>query len=84
MCSSPLPETFVAAVHRHLARTASRLAAVRLEDLAGERQPVNLPGTVLEYPNWRRGSASDLDALAASGLFNSVTAAMRSERPREG
>ena len=80
---SPLPEDFVAAIHRHLARTASRLAAVRIEDLAGERQPVNLPGTVLEYPNWRRRLGVDLDSLAATGLFRSVTQAMRAERPKE-
>ncbi len=80
----PLPAVFVGAVHRHLARTASRLAAVRLEDLAGERDPVNLPGTVLDYPNWRRRLGIDLDALPASALFRTVTEAMRSERPREG
>ena len=81
--SPPLPEDFVAAVHRQLSRTASRLAAVRIEDLAGERQPVNLPGTVLEYPNWRRRLGADLDSLAATGLFRSVTEAMRGERPGE-
>lgn len=81
---APLPESFVVAVHRHLARTTSRLATVRLEDLAGERQPVNLPGTVLEYPNWRRRLGVDLETLAAGGLFSSVTAAMCSERPKEG
>ena len=81
--SPPLPENFVAAVHRQLSRTASRLAAVRIEDLAGERQPVNLPGTVLEYPNWRRRLGADLDSLAATGLFRSVTEAMRGERPGE-
>lgn len=41
-------------VHRYLARTPSLMVAVTLEDLALEREQLNLPGTVDEYPNWKR------------------------------
>ena len=75
------PDAIVAAVHRHLARTPSRLFAVRLEDVAGERAPVNLPGTVDEYPNWRRSLPIDLDDLPDRPLWHEVTAALRAERP---
>lgn len=77
-----LPASLVVAVHRHLARTASRLAAVRIEDLAGERDPVNLPGTIDEYPNWRRKLSVSIEDLSAAPLFRSITEAMRIERPK--
>ena len=60
----------------------SRLFAVRLEDLAGERAPVNLPGTVDQYPNWRRRLPIDIAALPDQPLWREVTAALRAERPR--
>jgi 4-alpha-glucanotransferase len=77
------PAAIVAAVHRHLARTPSRLFAVRLEDLAGERAPVNLPGTVDEYPNWRNRLPLALEDLPDAPLWREVTAALRAERPRD-
>ncbi len=76
------PDAIVAAVHRHLAGAASRLFAVRLEDLAGERAPVNLPGTVDQHPNWRRRLPIDIAALPDQPLWREVTAALRAERPR--
>jgi 4-alpha-glucanotransferase len=76
------PAEIVAAVHRHLARAPSRLFAVRLEDLAGEQAPVNLPGTVDQYPNWRRKLALALDDLPEQPLWRDVCTALRDERPR--
>jgi 4-alpha-glucanotransferase len=76
------PAAVVTAVHRHLARAPSRLFAVRLEDLAGERAPVNLPGTVDEYPNWRRKLSVPVEDLPDQPLWRHVYAALRAERPR--
>jgi 4-alpha-glucanotransferase len=42
------------AVVGFLARTKSRLLAISLEDLLGVIDQPNIPGTVNEYPNWRR------------------------------
>ncbi|TCD16270.1 4-alpha-glucanotransferase [Oricola cellulosilytica] len=42
------------AMHRFLARTSSVLAAAQIEDIFGLEEQANLPGTVLEHPNWRR------------------------------
>jgi 4-alpha-glucanotransferase len=78
------PDGIVVAAHRHLARTPSRLFGVRLEDLAGERAPVNLPGTIDEYPNWRLRLSVDLADLPRQPLWRDVLAALRSERPRDG
>ncbi|HEX8168176.1 MAG TPA: malto-oligosyltrehalose synthase [Beijerinckiaceae bacterium] len=55
------------AVVRYLARTPSVLNAVQYEDVTGELNQPNLPGTGDEHPNWRRKLAADLDAIAAPG-----------------
>jgi 4-alpha-glucanotransferase len=51
---------------RHIAGTASPLALVPLEDLLGLTEQPNLPGTVTEYPNWRRRLAPDSEGLHAT------------------
>ena len=42
------------AIHVYLARSASALVALQVEDLVGMTEPVNVPGTSHEYPNWQR------------------------------
>ncbi len=46
-------DELVEALHGYLARTPARLVGVYLPDAVGDRRPVNQPGTVDEYPNWR-------------------------------
>ncbi|MCE6961517.1 4-alpha-glucanotransferase [Cereibacter sphaeroides] len=77
------PEALIVAVHRHLARAPSRLFAVRIEDMAGEVAPVNVPSTVSEYPNWRRKLGVPLEQLADTPLFRDIAGALAAERPRE-
>ncbi|MFL5231575.1 MAG: malto-oligosyltrehalose synthase [Microvirga sp.] len=54
-------------VLRYLARTPSALNAVQYEDVLGELNQPNMPGTQDEHPNWRRKLASDLHTVAAPG-----------------
>ncbi len=49
----PTPEEFTVALYAYLTRTPAMLIGVSLADVAGERRPQNIPGTVDEYPNWR-------------------------------
>jgi len=46
-------EQTVAALHRFLTWTPSRLLCVSLSDAVGDRRTQNQPGTIDEYPNWR-------------------------------
>jgi 4-alpha-glucanotransferase len=46
-------EQTVAALHRYLTWTPSRLLCVSLSDAVGDRRTQNQPGTIDEYPNWR-------------------------------
>jgi 4-alpha-glucanotransferase len=80
--AAPLPVDLAVAVHRFLARTPSRMMVARIEDLGGERQPVNLPGTIESYPNWMRRMRVPIEELAETPLFSEITRALSAERPR--
>ena len=75
-------EERAAALHRYLARSACELAAVQLDDLAGELEQANLPGTVAEHPNWRRRCSRTIDAVTKEPRAGRLLAIMRAERPR--
>ena len=69
------------ATYRYLGRTRSDLALVQLEDALGQREQVNVPGTVDEQPNWRRRLGVSLEEFERHPLFTAVSRAMRDERP---
>lgn len=48
------PQPAVDAALRHVAKSPAVLAIVPIEDLLGELEQPNLPGTTSEHPNWRR------------------------------
>lgn len=52
------------AAHAYLARTPSILAMVQIDDLTDETDPVNVPTTSDEHPNWRRCQSMTLENLA--------------------
>jgi 4-alpha-glucanotransferase len=53
------------ALHLYLARSASVLVALQIEDLLGMVDPVNVPGTDWQYPNWRRKLSTDIEDLVS-------------------
>jgi 4-alpha-glucanotransferase len=67
-------------VARFLAKTPSYLLAISLEDALGLADQPNLPGTIDEYPNWRRRLPIDLEDIAGHPGFRDVAAALREER----
>ncbi|SEB02456.1 4-alpha-glucanotransferase [Alkalimonas amylolytica] len=52
------------ALQLHLAKGQSQLLCLQLEDWMQMTQPVNVPGTSDEYPNWRRKLSQTLEQLA--------------------
>ncbi len=43
-----------AAAHAYLGRSSARLMMVQMEDVMGSDLQMNLPGTTVQHPNWRR------------------------------
>jgi len=74
-------EAPVEAVYRYLARTPGRLMMVQLEDALGVTEQINVPGTVDEYPNWRRRLPLALKAIFANERVKTLCQALARERP---
>jgi 4-alpha-glucanotransferase len=55
-----------------LAAGRSRIMLVNLEDLWGETQPHNIPGTVEQHPNWRRKARLSFEAFSAERRIKNV------------
>ena len=70
-----------AAVHRLVARTPSRIMLVQADDLAGEGDPLNVPGTDREWPNWRRRVSVTVQDLGHSPRARAILDAVKQERP---
>ena len=60
----PFTADLAQALHLYLARSAAELVTLQIEDLLGMVDPVNVPGTHLEYPNWQRKLWSDVEEMA--------------------
>ncbi|MDR3415319.1 MAG: 4-alpha-glucanotransferase [Nevskia sp.] len=66
----------------YVARTASQLALVPVEDLLGLVEQPNLPGTIDEHPNWRRRLPCEVEEVGEKGAAR--MALLEKERPRGG
>lgn len=82
--SEPSFAALRAAVHGFLCRTPSALAGLSLDDLAGERVPVNVPGVPQsQHPSWTRRMQRSLGEIARDGdVERELAAACRSRRTR--
>jgi len=63
--SEPFTPELANALHVYLARSRSTLVALQIEDLLGMVDPVNVPGTDKEYPNWQRKLTADIEDMSA-------------------
>ncbi len=71
------------AVHSFLCRTPSRLVGLSLDDLSGETEPVNLPGTTREqFPSWTRKMKCTLESLTTSDDVRAAMPCHARRRPR--
>lgn len=70
------------AVHALLAHSNSKLLLFQMEDVFGQTEQVNLPGTVDEYPNWQRKLILDLEEWPNDERLTLHTAAIQQQRER--
>ncbi len=76
----PMDRYLAEAIQLHCAAGASTLLSTQLEDWLEMDKPVNIPGTVDEYPNWRRKLAVNLDEVFAKEEVNSIAAKLTQVR----
>ena len=75
------PARAVDAAVAFVARSASELALIPLEDLAGEVEQPNLPGVVEGHPNWRRRMEATTETILQDPAVERRMATLRAERP---
>jgi (1->4)-alpha-D-glucan 1-alpha-D-glucosylmutase len=71
-----LLEDLLRSAYRALAQAPSRLALVQLEDVALVREPVNVPGSFDEVPNWHHKLPLSLESLSDDPRFAGIAADM--------
>lgn len=76
-----VPEWFIPNVYTFLARTRSMILLVRLEDILEQDEQLNLPGTYLEYPNWRYKLPISIKELLNDKRVEQITDILKKERP---
>jgi 4-alpha-glucanotransferase len=72
------------ALHLYLARSSTALVALQIEDLLGMIDPVNVPGTFAEYPNWQRKLTAAIEDMAARSDIQARLAEINSARQAQG
>ncbi len=65
----------LAAVAKYLGATPCKLVAMALDDILGNPEQTNIPGTIYQHPNWRRKVALPLNALPDNEQFKRVAEA---------
>ena len=68
------------AIQSYLAHSHARLMLVQIEDVIGEREQANLPGTTDAHPNWRRRLGRTLEEIVAGGELDRLAALIREAR----
>ena len=68
------------AAHEFLARTGSAIAFVQVDDLFGETDQLNVPGTDREYPNWRRRNRRPVGDILSDAQAQAILDLLRKER----
>jgi 4-alpha-glucanotransferase len=78
----PFTAELAQALHVYLARSRTVLVALQIEDLLGMAEPVNVPGTDREYPNWQRKLTMDVEDMAMRADLDAAFAGVG--RARDG
>lgn len=71
-----------AAAHAFVAKSPSMMMLIQADDLAGETEPLNVPGTDTERPNWRRRLSQPVEKLMEAPMAQPILAAVKRERPQ--
>ncbi|HEX2494308.1 MAG TPA: 4-alpha-glucanotransferase [Steroidobacter sp.] len=79
----PLPPYSAAlsrAVHAYLGLSNAAIALIQIEDLIGMTDPVNVPGTDAEHPNWQRKTSMNTAEIFARQDVRDILEGMNTAR----
>ncbi len=77
----PIPPDLCQAIHAFLARTPCWIVLAALDDVMGEEEQTNLPGTIHQYANWSQKHRLSLGELRTDPRLQRLAALMRTHRP---
>jgi 4-alpha-glucanotransferase len=78
--SEPRMEQLLDAVSAYLGRTTALITMAQLDDITAETDPVNVPATSDEHPNWRRRSSQTMEQLSGHARLHRLASIFRAER----
>lgn len=78
------PAAVFRACARYLAASPARAVILNLEDLWGETEPQNVPGTSTQRPNWKRKARHALEAFRRLPEVEELLAEVNARRARLG
>ncbi len=78
--SDPFTPELARSLHVYLARSPTVLVALQIEDLLGMVDPVNVPGTDREYPNWQRKISMNVEDIVELTGFDETFSAVSQAR----
>lgn len=78
--SSTVPTWFIRNTYHFLGLSNSLLLLVRLEDILQQDEQVNVPGTFLEYKNWRYKLPQTITQLENNASLLEITETLRTLR----
>jgi 4-alpha-glucanotransferase len=76
-------EQLTDAVHAYLARTNALITVAQIDDITAETDPVNVPATSHEHPNWRRRLSLTIEQLATHPRMRRLTRVLEECREPE-
>ncbi len=78
--NSPMTRELAAAILHGVSQCSSQLFVAQLEDLELLEDPVNVPGTSTEYPNWQRKLVVPLEELMGDSQVQALLQVIAAER----
>lgn len=75
-----LPKKLCEAYYRMISRTNGQIFLAQLEDIFDQREQVNLPGTFMEYPNWRVKVKVSIEDMKNDARLSDICQAVIEER----
>lgn len=76
----PMSKDLNFGMQRHMAGGSSALLSLQLEDWLQMDKPVNIPGTYLEYPNWKRKLNRNLEEIFTDPEINELAQSLTRAR----